>query len=51
LVKDYKKCKEDKKEILHTIKIFEGKFEEMCQMVFGIKIKVSKVEYGPGEGK
>jgi len=39
------------KEIIHTIRIFEGKFEGMCQEVFYIKIMVSNAYEEFGKGK
>jgi hypothetical protein len=43
--------KEEHQEILHEIRIFERKFEVMCQMVFDIKIIVSKVAEDVGKVK
>jgi hypothetical protein len=35
---------DEHKDILHTIQIFEGKFEVVCKVVFGISITVTLVE-------
>jgi hypothetical protein len=37
------KRKDEQHDILHTIRIFEGKFEAMCKVVFGIGISVTQV--------
>jgi hypothetical protein len=37
------KRKEDKHDILHTLKIFEEKHEALCRVVFRVKIIVSKL--------
>jgi hypothetical protein len=35
------KVKEDQQSIIHTLRIFEGKFKIVCSSVFGVKITVS----------
>jgi hypothetical protein len=44
------KCMADQKEILHTIQIFQGKFE-LSESAYEIKFKVSKASSDLGSSK
>jgi hypothetical protein len=45
------KCMVEQTKILHTIEIFQGKFELMCQSAYGIKFKVLKASSYSGPSK
>jgi hypothetical protein len=45
------KDKEDQQEIVHSLRIFEGKFKAVCSKVFGVKIIITKVIDEDDKGK
>jgi hypothetical protein len=51
VAQELEKAKEDQQEILHTLKIFEGKFAVVCSTMFGVRIVVSHVTGAEGKGK
>jgi len=47
----FEKVKEEQQDILPSLKIFEGKFEVVCSIVFVSKIIATKVPEEDGKGK
>lgn len=46
-----KKVKEDQQEILHALRIFDGKFEAICRTIFKVRVTVTEVISDKGEGE